>query len=93
MLVKGIDFNIRTNGELFGLPETFYTTFKATYTQGHKNDGTSLLAIQPFSAILGLGYQSRNDKWNLLFTGRYVAKKRTKGCNGYFSCKFFKIRC
>lgn len=61
-----------------GYLKHFIPHLKATYTQGHKNDGTSLLAIQPFSAILGLGYQSSNDKWNLLFTGRYVAKKRTK---------------
>ncbi len=76
--ITGIDFNARMNGNLIGLPQEIYTTFKASYAKGRKNDGTSLLAVQPFSATLGLGYQTNDDKWNILFSSRYVAKKKAK---------------
>lgn len=76
--IKGIDFNAKINGDLIGLPSEFYTTLSATYAKGRKNDGTSLLAVQPFSATLGLGYQAQDDKWNVLLSGRYVAKKKAK---------------
>ncbi|MFD0966322.1 TonB-dependent hemoglobin/transferrin/lactoferrin family receptor [Seminibacterium arietis] len=74
--VTGIDLHARAEGSLIGLPKNLYTTFKSSYAKGRKNNGTAMLAIQPFSIALGLGYQAEDDKWNLLFSGRYVSAKK-----------------
>lgn len=46
--------------------------------KGVKIMALAMLPIQPFSTTLGLGYQADNDKWNVLFSGRYVSAKKAK---------------
>ncbi|WP_169752980.1 TonB-dependent hemoglobin/transferrin/lactoferrin family receptor [Campylobacter mucosalis] len=74
--IKGIEINSRFNGDLINLPREYYTTLKATYQKGSKNNGTSLLAVQPFTAIFGLGYSG--EKLDVLLTSKYVARKKPK---------------
>uniref|UniRef100_Q0I351 Transferrin binding protein A n=1 Tax=Histophilus somni (strain 129Pt) TaxID=205914 RepID=Q0I351_HISS1 len=76
--VTGLDFHARANGKIIGLSKSWYAILKASYAKGRKNNGTAMLPIQPFSTTLGLGYQAENDKWNVLFSGRYVSAKKAK---------------
>lgn len=82
--IVGIDIDAKMYGDLIGLPREFYSIFKASYAKGRKNNGTSLLAVQPLTLTLGLGYQAPDDKWNVLLTSTYVAKKREKDAMGTF---------
>lgn len=75
--VTGLDFHARANGKIVGLSKSWYAILKASYAKGRKNNGTAMLPIQPFSTTLGLGYAD-NDKWNVLFSGRYVSAKKAK---------------
>ncbi|WP_169776933.1 TonB-dependent hemoglobin/transferrin/lactoferrin family receptor [Campylobacter mucosalis] len=75
-VIKGLELNARFNGNLINLPNEYYTTLKATYTKGKKNNATSLMAVQPFTAIFGLGYSG--EKLDLLLTTKYVARKKPK---------------
>ncbi len=74
--VGGFEINAKVTGALVGLPKELYTTFKATYAKGRKSDGTSLMAVAPFTTTLGFGYQSQ--KWDFLINTRIVAPKRGK---------------
>lgn len=74
--ITGIDFHLRADGELIGLPSQLYTTFKGSYAKGRKNNGTAMLAVQPLTLSWGVGYDT--NKFNLLFSGRYVAEKKAK---------------
>ncbi|MGG7073095.1 TonB-dependent hemoglobin/transferrin/lactoferrin family receptor [Campylobacter sp. 9BO] len=74
--IKGIELNARLNGTVLNLPDEYFTTLKATYQKGRKSDGTSLMAVQPFTAILGIGYEG--EKLNLLLTSKYVRAKKQK---------------
>lgn len=67
--VKGIELNAKAN-----LINGFYTTLKGTYAKGKKSNGTSMMALQPLNAVLGLGYA--NDKLDLMLTARFVAAKK-----------------
>lgn len=74
--VKGLELNSRVNGDVLNLNENLYASLKATYARGKKNDGTSLMAIQPFTAVAGLGYS--DNKFDLLLTSKFVAAKKAK---------------
>lgn len=74
--ITGIDIHLRADGELIGLPKEVYATFKGSYAKGRKNNGTAMLAVQPLTLAWGLGYDS--NKFNVLFSGRYVAEKKAK---------------
>ncbi|NBI42479.1 TonB-dependent hemoglobin/transferrin/lactoferrin family receptor [[Haemophilus] felis] len=76
--LTGAEINSRLNGSAFGLSDNLYSTFKLSYVKGKKDNGTALMAIQPLTAVLGIGYKSFDDKWNILLTGRYVAAKKAK---------------
>lgn len=74
--IKGIEFNTMINGELLNIPKEYFATFKATYTTGNKSNKTSLLAMQPLTAVIGFGYSS--PKIDLLLTSKYVGAKKAK---------------
>lgn len=74
--VKGIEINARANADLINLPSEYFATFKATYQKGNKSDGTSLLALDPFSAILGIGYSG--EKFDMLLSSKFTAAKKAK---------------
>ena len=74
--VKGLELNSRVSGDALNLNENLYASLKATYARGKKNDGTSLMAIQPFTAVAGLEYS--DNKFDLLLTSKFVAAKKAK---------------
>lgn len=76
--VMGLDFSAQIQGDLLGLPKGFYTNVRMSYAKGKKSDGTSLLAVQPFTAVLGVGYDAPDYSWGILLNGRYVADKKAK---------------
>ncbi len=74
--IKGIEFNSKVTGKALNLPNELFAIFKATYTKGTKSDGTSLMAISPFTAILGLGYDGK--AFDIQLNARMVAAKKAK---------------
>lgn len=73
--VQGVELDAYFNGNYIGVDHTF-ANVKLNYTKGKKNDGTSMLALQPLTATLSLGYQT--DRWGVALHSRYVARKKAK---------------
>lgn len=67
--IKGIEFNGRLNLDSLGLPKGTFSTLTASYQKGNmtRADGTkaAMNALQPFGAVLGLGYEHPEKKWGL----------------------------
>lgn len=70
--IKGIEINSILRGEMFNL-DGFFIRFKLAYQDGKKKDGTSLLAMQPLTTLVGLGYE--NSKFSILLDARYQKAK------------------
>lgn len=67
--INGLELNSRWHLDSVGLPKGMFTTFTASYQKGSlkKADGTKapINALQPFGAVLGVGYESPDKKWSL----------------------------
>ncbi len=76
--ISGVEINGTLQGKAIGLPEGMFFNLKGTYSRGRNHDGDGLMSIQPWTALLGVGYEDPNDKWSTLFTLRYSSAKKGK---------------
>lgn len=74
--VGGIELQSRFNLDRIGLPvpQGSYATLAASYMVGN-TEGKPINALQPFNAVLGLGYQQPEDRWGLSTQISYFARK------------------
>lgn len=73
-VVKGLELQGRWNLDSVGLPRGMYATLNASYSKGEA-DGRPINAIQPFSAVWGLGYAQPENRWSLGINTTYTARK------------------
>lgn len=89
-VIKGVELNAKANGGVLNLPDEYFATLKATYQKGRKSDNTSLMAVQPFTAIFGLGYDG--ERLSLLLTSKYVSAKRSKDANDFIPLNSLQVK-
>ncbi|WP_195836308.1 TonB-dependent hemoglobin/transferrin/lactoferrin family receptor [Campylobacter portucalensis] len=70
--IKGFEINSILRGEMLNL-DGFFVNLKLAYQTGKKSDGTSLMAIEPLTALFGVGYE--NPKFSILLDARYQKAK------------------
>ena len=80
--VKGLELQGMWRLNSMGLPNGSYASLTGSYTKG-KASGTQagtkkvpINALQPFNAILGLGYQQPDGRWSLASNISYFARKK-----------------
>ena len=88
--VKGLELQGMWKLDSVGLPEGSYASLTGSYTKG-KASGTQagtkkvpINALQPFNAILGLGYQQPEGRWSVGTNISYFAKKKAKDTSRSF---------
>lgn len=75
--VSGLELQGRFNLDSVGLPQGSYATLAASYLKG-RAEGQPINAIQPFNAVLGLGYQHPEDRWGVNTHISYFARKNPR---------------
>lgn len=80
--ISGMEFKGRWNLDSVGLPKGLFSSLTATYQRGKakQEDGSysPLNAMQPFGAVLGLGYEQPENRWSLRTQISYTAAKKPK---------------
>ncbi|UBQ57023.1 TonB-dependent hemoglobin/transferrin/lactoferrin family receptor [Alysiella filiformis DSM 16848] len=78
--IKGVELNGRLNLGHFGLPQGTFGTLTASYQKGNMTKGNgekaAMNALQPFGAVLGLGYEHPEQKWGLTTNISYTKAKK-----------------
>lgn len=84
--VTGFEINSKLHlGKLVNALNGFNLSYKFTYQKGKVNGNQPMNAIQPMTAVYGLGYQQRDDKFGLdLYVTHASAKKAKDSYNMYY---------
>lgn len=74
--VKGIELQSRWKLDSIGLPKGMYTTLAASWLKGRSEGNIPMNALQPFNAVVGIGYQQPENRWSLATNFSYFARKK-----------------
>ncbi|HEZ0938276.1 TPA: TonB-dependent hemoglobin/transferrin/lactoferrin family receptor [Neisseria meningitidis] len=78
--VKGIEFKGEMNlHQVMPVPEGFKLSGALGYSKGKlSGDRGSLLSIQPLKLVLGLDYESPDERWGIFSRVSYMGRKKAK---------------
>ncbi|WP_274572518.1 TonB-dependent hemoglobin/transferrin/lactoferrin family receptor [Neisseria leonii] len=79
--VKGVEIQGRWKLDSIGMPKGLYANWAGSYQKGYfTTDGNKypLNALQPFSGLIGLGYEHPESRWGLALNNTYFARKNPK---------------
>lgn len=77
--VNGIEFSGSLNlDKVSPASEGWRLLGKMGYAEGKLSDGTSMIAIQPFKAVLGLNFDDPSDKWGISQRLSYLGSKKAE---------------
>ncbi|MDK4575252.1 TonB-dependent hemoglobin/transferrin/lactoferrin family receptor [Kingella kingae] len=80
--IKGIELSGLWKLDSVGLPKGMFMSWTASYLKGHatQEDGseTPINALNPFGAVVGLGYVHPENRWSIKTNISYTARKKAE---------------
>lgn len=77
-IVQGIELQGHWQLNYLSLPQGSFASLSLTYIQGKADNHIPINAIQPFNAVIGLGYEQPEQRWSLKSYISYFARKKAK---------------